>query len=154
MINIFMQDQLWKLIVNNTFHKTSFMNNVGHEAMNTRLVLWLLHWRRKSFRNQLVPIVVHSVIFWIMAMKDCWSWMISTDRCIISWPLQGGVEGWSRGREGKLRALDGHWQCREERDIALPAGPSWQLWNAHNWLAFILCSLQTAEIHSLLPKPW
>ena len=28
------------------------------------------------------------MIFWIMAMKDYWSWMISTDRCIISWPLQ------------------------------------------------------------------
>ena len=27
------------------------------------------------------------MIFWIMAMKDYWSWMISTDRCIISWPL-------------------------------------------------------------------
>ena len=27
------------------------------------------------------------MIFWIMDMKNCWSWMISTDRCIISWPL-------------------------------------------------------------------
>ena len=39
------------------------------------------------------------MIFWIMAMKDYWSWMISTDRCIISWPLKSGRNGFSRGEE-------------------------------------------------------
>ena len=31
------------------------------------------------------------MIFLIMAMKYCWSWMISTDWCIISWPLAQGL---------------------------------------------------------------
>ena len=50
------------------------------------------------------------MIFWIMAMKDYWSWMISTDRCIISWPLNDHCYIWGRQlccRHKKLWMLSG-----------------------------------------------
>ena len=35
--------------------------------------------------------VDHTLWSLIIAMKDCWSYMINIDRCIISWPLQHSI---------------------------------------------------------------
>ena len=53
---------------------------------------WSLQWST----------VDHTLWSLIIAMKDCWSYMINIDRCIISWPLLGSRPCSSAVRREKL----------------------------------------------------
>ena len=69
------------------------------------------HWscmindHRNSYEHWLSMIIDHSWHSWrsmIVAMKCCWSYMISVDQCIISWTLLPGPLGILWGPNGSL----------------------------------------------------
>ena len=89
MITIFIHDQLWKSIVNETFHKISCMNSVDHEVMISGLKKKRSyeHWTAMNLFNLSLIWWKSWILQWVHSYErlliiDDQHWSL-----IISWPL-------------------------------------------------------------------
>ena len=139
MITIFIHDQLWKSIVNETFHMISCMNSVDHEVMISGL-------KKKRSYEQLwtcstCPLSGENLGFCseFIAMKDCWSYMISTDR----WSYHDPYDKYK-----KLAKIDTHFSFIKttKQEILHFVTPIWP----------IFCKQQNSNFFrkQMLPKSW